>query len=361
MVETTVFGYDGISNVITNYYTHMDYERVQMDIVTINPVSKSFKKEIKKRKGNNFVFPDRNRKPFAYAMWLARVLKKGNYQIMHVHGCSATMAVEMFAAKLAGVKIRIAHSHNTECDHVTADKILRPFFNMWCNVGFACGKEAGEWLFPHKGFEVISNGVDVGKFCFNTKVREEFRRKYGIDGKLAIGHVGRFSEQKNHEKLLDIFECLSAKRRDVVLVLVGDGELRSQIEERSKRSGLNVLFVGLSNEVEKWLQAMDVMVFPSLFEGLPLGLVEAQAAALPCVLSDTISPMTKITDFVTFVKLDETPETWSRAIDLILSDFDRKSCSQKAVMQILEKHFGIRQNCDSLADKYEQLVKQHCT
>ena len=355
-IETTVFGYDGITSVITNYFKYIDHEKVHMDFVTINPVSENFRKELSLHRSENFVLPYRNHNPLKYLLQLIRIIKKGNYQIVHAHGCSSTMAVEMFAAKLAGVKIRISHSHNTACNHVMVDKFLRPFFNMYCNVGFACGKEAGEWLFVDRDFSIISNGVDIEKYEYSEETRSAMRSKYGLKGHFVIGHVGRFSLQKNHEKLIDIFEVLSRLHKNVKLVLVGDGELRNQIESRVKEAGLDVLFVGLSDEVDKWLQAMDIIVFPSLFEGLPLGLVEAQAAGLPCVLSNTISHDTKITDLVEFIDLDETPAKWAETIIRYKDKFNRGLRVKEVKQQIRQAHFDIRINCEELRKKYEELL-----
>lgn len=356
VVETTSFGYDGITNVITNYYTHINPKRIQMDIVTINPVSKAFGDLLKKNRNINYVIPYRNCNPIKYVAELRKILKLGGYEILHVHGCSATMAVEMFAGVLAGIKVRISHSHNTKCDHIYVDKILRVFFNRWCNVAFACGQEAGKWMFPNRKFEIISNGINLKKFQFNNNVREQFRKKYLLNGKLIIGHIGRFSKQKNHEKLIDIFKEFTKNHDNAKLVLIGDGELKEYIAERTKVWGLDVLFVGLSDEVEKWLQAMDIMVFPSLFEGLPLGLIEAQAAGLPCVLSNTISPMAKVTHFVEFVDLYASSEEWCTTINSLLNKFDRQELVELVNEQLKNKHFDINNNCNELADRYENLL-----
>lgn len=358
VVETTVFGYDGITNVMVNYFEHMNYSSIHMDLVTINPVSEKFKTTLEKYGGRNYVIGCRNRNPAKYVFELSKLLRAGKYSIIHVHGCSATMAVEMLAAKLAGVKVRIAHSHNTTCDHVKVDKILRPLFSKLCNVGFACGKEAGEWMFPNMAFDVISNGIDLEKFQYNADVRMQFRSKYGLEGKTVIGHVGRFSKQKNHEKLIDIFTQYSAIHSDSKLVLIGDGELRPMIEVQAKQRNLDVLFVGLSDEVEKWLQAMDVMIFPSLFEGLPLGLVEAQAAGLPCILSDTISTETKITDLVCYVGLNSSDEVWCESTDRMLAQTNRDAQKKLICESIQKAHFDINSNCSELSQKYELLVKR---
>lgn len=357
VIETTVFGYDGITNVIINYYKYLDHRKIQMDLVTINPAIDSFLCEMKDHSSKNYVIPYRNSNPFRYIYELKQIIDKGRYDIVHVHGCSATMAVEMLAAKLAGVPIRIAHSHNTKCDHVGADKLLRPFFNKWCNVGFACGEEAGRWMFPKRSFSVIPNGIDLEKNQYDANVRNEMRKKYGLVGKYVIGHIGRFSEQKNHAKLIDIFREISKTYSNSKLVLVGDGELKKSIEQKVQNEGLSALFVGNSDEVGRWLQVMDIIVFPSLFEGLPLGLVEAQAAGLPCIISETISHTTKITDLVEFVDLNASASVWCDAVIRNKGRFNRQERIDKVKQQIRNSHFDIRENCLELCEKYELLIK----
>lgn len=357
VVETTLYGHDGITTVVKNYYKYQNHDQIHMDLVTINPVDEGFKCELEKYGNTNYILPHRNKKPLKYLFDLIKIIKGECYQIIHVHGCSSTMAVEMLAAKIAGVKARIAHSHNTKCDHAKIDKILRPLFSKWCNVGFACGKEAGEWLFPDRQFYVISNGIDLEKYEYNSSVREQMRSKYDLNERFVIGHVGRFSEQKNHEKLIDIFAEIAKVRSDAKLVLIGDGELKAHIEEKVNKLQLDVLFVGLSNEVEKWLQAMDAMVFPSLFEGLPLGMVEAQAAGLPCVLSDTISPDTEIIDLVRFVRLSDSAAQWSKTVIDMSGKFDRRSRDDFVQKQIKEAGFDIIENCKQLNKIYESILE----
>ena len=184
------------------------------------------------------------------------------------------------------------------------------------------------------------------------------REKNNLNDKLVVGHVGRFSQQKNHVKLIEIFEEFSKNNTNSCLVLIGDGELRSTIEERVNKKNLNVLFVGLTDEVDKWLQAIDIIVFPSLFEGLPLGLVEAQAASLPCVLSNTISPMIKITDLVEFVELNAPSTEWCKQINATIHKFDRLMHADAVKVQIRDKHFDITYNCQELVLLYQKLWNQ---
>ncbi len=358
VIESTKYGYDGISNVITNYYMYQNHNEIHMDLVTLNLIDQCLMNEFKKYNSVNFVLPYRNNNTLKYMINLYKIMKQGHYDIVHVHGCSSTMAVEMFVAQIAGIKIRISHSHNTKCDHNKVDKLLRPFFYTFCNVAFACGEEAGKWLFPNKRFDVIYNGVDLEKYQYNVAVREEMRSKYNLQNNLVVGHVGRFSIQKNHKKIIEIFEEISKACSDAVLVLIGDGELKSDIQNLVSKNNLNVLFVGHSNEVERWLQAMDVMIFPSLYEGLPLGLIEAQASGLPCFLSDTISGDTKITDLVEFIPLMEKSEIWANKILKSVGKYKRAERIEYVKNQIREEHFDIRENCKEVLKKYIELFNE---
>lgn len=357
VIVSTKFGYDGITNVVTNYYMYQEHKDLRMDILTINSVDEELKKSMEEHGDSNFVIPYRNQNPIKYFLKLISIIKKGNYQIVHAHGGSCTLAVEMLAARVAGVKIRIAHSHNTASDYSTINNFLRPIFLKNYTVGFACGKEAGEWLYAGKKFEVINNGIDVEKFSYNERSREEFRNKYDLQDKYVIGHIGRFNMQKNHEKLITIYEEISKRRNDAVLVLIGDGELRDQIQNMVKEKQLNVRFVGLSDEIPQWLQAMDVLLFPSLFEGLPVAIIEAQASGLPCVLSDTISPMTAITDLVKFVELKAEDSVWAKEV-LNLKIRNREQERELVAEKIREHHFDIRENCKEVLKRYEELICQ---
>ncbi|MCC8192281.1 MAG: glycosyltransferase family 1 protein [Ruminococcus sp.] len=359
VIETTTYGYDGISSVVKNYYKHLDHSQICMDLVTRNIVDDELLTLLSENGNSDFVIANRNRNPVRYLKKLVKIIRDGQYSIIHVHGCSATMAIEMLAGKIAGTQIRIAHSHNTKCDYVWFNRFLRPFFNRWCNCRFACGQEAGKWLFHEKEFHVVANGVDLEKFKYNGDEKARLKAEHHLDGKFVVGHIGRFNEQKNHQKLIEIYAKMKERMPNSVLVLVGDGELREKIESMAKELQLNVLFAGTTDHPEEWLQMMDVMIFPSLFEGLPLGLVEAQATALPCVLSDTISPMAQLTDIVKFEKLDASSEKWAQDAFSLSLEYDRSRYSDTATEMVRNAHFDIRANCDDLAKLYKKLLEKN--
>jgi glycosyltransferase involved in cell wall biosynthesis len=190
--------------------------------------------------------------------------------------------------------------------------------NTVSNVKFACSKDAGRWLYGKNAdskydITIINNAIDTEKFIFNPEVREKYRKDLGISGKFVIGHIGRFSPQKNHGFLIDIFSEVVKKNNDSVLLLVGDGELRGEISQKIDKLGLskNVILTGIRSDIPQLLWSMDAFVLPSLYEGFPVVGIEAQAAGLPCFFSDQITAAAKITQNVHFINLLYSPGDWA--------------------------------------------------
>lgn len=355
VIVTAHFGYDGISNVAKSYYLYQDHKRVQMDLVTINEIPESLRSEIEHNGDKSYVLRERNKNPLSYVFALSRIVKKGKYDVVHIHGNSNTMFVELWAAMLGGCKTRIPHSHNTKCDHPIINKILRPLFKIAYTDAFACGVEAGEWLFKKNEATIIPNGVDLQRYTLDESFRVQYKNELGLDGRLVIGHVGRFSVQKNHKKLLSIFAAIQKKKPMVSLLMWGEGELMEDAKEQAQQIGGDIRFMGTSDHIEKCLHAVDIIVFPSVYEGLPLFLVEAQAMGMPCLLSDTVSPMTKITDSVAYEPFGASDEEWADAAIKMMEGQNVIENSKKAHELIREAGYDIRVNAGKLIDKYEQL------
>ena len=357
-VLTSSLVYDGISMSVLNYFYNIDNKKVQMEFVAPF-VLEDIEKKIKEYNGKVHIIKGRKKQPLKYIKKLSALIKENKYDIVQAHGSSAILCLEMIAAKKAGCKIRVAHCRNTKCDHKMLDKILRPIFYKTYTHGFSCGELAGKWLFGNRKFYVINNGKDTEKFKYNEQVRQEIRKKYNLENKIVIGHVGNLNEQKNHTFLIDIFSELLKKNPQYYLVLIGKGHLEIEIKKKAKTLGIenNILFVGQSSEVEKWLQAMDIMVFPSKFEGFPNVLVEWQIAGLPCVISDVITKEVKLTDLVQFVSLEESPKQWAEKIEKIKIQ-DRNLIKDKVINQIKEKGYDIKENAKRLEKIYEDLMKE---
>jgi len=303
------FDNNGIVSVIMNYYKAMDKTDIKFDFVVINDIDDNTKKLMKDNNSKLFIL--RRKRVFSYIYKLKNICKKGGYDIVHVHGNSATMSIELLASKLAKVRLRIAHTHNSTCNHKIIDKMLRPLLKLTCNCRFACGKKAGKWLYKDKEFTIINNGTDIYKFAYNKKVRKEYRKKLDIkDDEILLGHVGAFNYQKNHELLIDILYEMVKDNKNVKLLMIGDGPLHDEIKEKVVNMHLekNVVFVKQTNIVEDYMQAIDVLVMPSRFEGFPMVLVEAMSANLVCVVSSNISKEVDIVGLVKFVEDNDNVE-----------------------------------------------------
>ncbi len=267
--------------------------------------------------------PDFNKQPLKYYLTLKRIIKNGKYDAVHINMLSLANILPVFAAKAAKAKV-IIHSHNAGVPSGGLRKILhfinKPFASL-ADQRLACSELAGKWMFDSKSFSVIPNAIDTDIFNLNNKIRKNQRSalNYSADDQV-IGHVGRFAEQKNHEFIIDIFTELHKKNNKFKLLLIGDGELKKSIENKVNKAGLtdSVIFTGNIKNVQDYMQAMDLFILPSLFEGLPVTGIEAQACGLPCVFSSSITEELKVTENVEFVSLDD-KNKWIVTIEKMIS------------------------------------------
>lgn len=280
------------------------------------------------------------RKRFA----LYRIIKKNKYRVVHIHKESAICIVEAVVAKIAGAKCVIVHSHNTQNVHQDLrgkvenflQRVLQHFWPFVADYLCACSTEAGQWLFGKSEIEkgnvrILKNGIKGSDYYFSPQIRELYRKRLQWENYKIIGHVGRFSEQKNHSFIIDIFSEAYRKDKNVRLILFGTGELENQVREKVGDLGLTkeVCFAGTSPEINRWLQAMDLFLFPSLYEGLPIAGIEAQAAGVPILASDTISSELKITDKIQWMSLTCPAFEWAEtALRLIYEESDRDTANE---------------------------------
>ena len=265
--------------------------------------------------GRVFTQPDRNTRTARYVLSMRRLIRREGYDIVHIHGNSATMAIDLLASLDAPV--RITHCHNWARQPRIKTLFLGTLMNRLVTAPVACARDAGEALYT-RPFVIIHNGVDTERFQFSQEVRDRVRKRLGLaEDALVVGHIGRFTPQKNHERLLCIFEQVLRSDPRAVLVLCGTGELESKIQERIRESRLEprkVRMMGVISDPQEYLMAFDVLVMPSIFEGLPLVGVEAQATGLPCVFSETITREAAICPEVSFVPLEASDATWAEVI-----------------------------------------------
>jgi glycosyltransferase involved in cell wall biosynthesis len=256
-------------------------------------------------------------------------------------------------AKLNGIPKRIAHVHNSTCSHKIANKLLQPIMDSFVTDRLACSKLAKDWLFPKRPCTVLNNAIDIKKYEYSKAIRKEYRDKFNLDGKFVVGHIGLVNNQKNHSLLMEIFAEIKKIKKNCILMLIsGSEKLTESLKEKAKRLGIDkdILFLNKRNDVHNLLQAMDVFVFPSLFEGLGLVLIEAQASSLCCVASDAVPPETKVTDLIEYMSLDLSAEQWAKKAISICADNNRETCD---VYKDIEKAgYSIYDNSKILRDIY---------
>lgn len=289
----------GIEAVVMNYYRHIDRNRIQFDFYFAANSTFPQREELERLGAGVFLVPPYNH-PFAYHQTLYHAFKKRKYAIVHAH--LSTMSVfALFAAWRAGVPVRICHNHTTahwgEGKKTLLKYILRPFNKLFATDYFACGEKAGRWMYGNRCFNagrvhVMPNAIDTKKYEFDQDARVRLRNELNIpQNAFVVGHVGRFMYQKNHPFLIQVFSEVLRLRENAFLLLVGEGELQKAIRESVRKQGIEsrVIFAGARKDVSKLYSAMDVFCLPSLYEGLPVVALEAQANGLPCVFSDQMT------------------------------------------------------------------------
>lgn len=354
IINTVPFRINGMSTIIMNYYRFMDKSEISFDFVCNGEINEIY---INQFEDNYFLLHNRNRKPFSYIKKLSEIIRNGNYDIVHIHGNSALMQTELEAVKKSGVDcVKIVHSHNTTCSHMKLHKLLYKRFSRSYDYAIACSDKAGEWLFSGKEYLVMKNAVDTDRFSFKKNKRDEYRRKLEIpENSFVIGHTGLFNEQKNHSFLIDIFNEVLKKNKNSVLLLLGEGKLQDSIKEKVRELDIekNVIFTNNVSDTENYYNVMDVFVMPSLHEGLPLTLVEAQSTGLPCVVADTITESSKLNTNFDFLSLEDSPEKWADKILKYVHFDSRSSCGEI----IAENGFSIKHEADRLTEFYKKVCK----
>lgn len=315
----------GMEAFVMNYFRELAKQGITFDFVCMYGTI-AHEKEILQLGGRVFYVPNVKKDYFGYVKAFSELLERERYDVVHVNMLSAANIVPLRLAKKAGVKKVIAHSHNASAPGLVRkilDGVNRPKINRFVNQKFACSETAGRWLFGDAAYDkgevtLVANAIETDKYGFSKENRQSVRARLGLaKNALVIGHVGRFQVQKNHEKIIEIFCEIEKKEPEARLCLIGDGELKEQIQEQAGKAGVldKIIFTGVCPDVERYLSAMDVFLFPSLFEGLPFTLLEAQANGLPCVISDQITKEAVISrENIKALSLAESPGKWADTV-----------------------------------------------
>ena len=354
---------EGIQSFLMNVYRNIDREKVQFDFLIHSKEKGAFDDEIISLGGRVFYLNKLSSKYFLfYQNELVRFFKEHKYNIIHSH-LNLLSSFTLLSARKANVPIRIAHSHSSSISDRGLKKIIKLFaktqINKHATHRFACSKEAAIWQFGKKAWNcgkvvVIPNGIEIEKFLFNEVDRQRIRNKYNIEkNAFTLGHVGGFRKVKNHEFLLKVFEKIKKINTSAILMLVGSGELEQEIKELANRLMLldSIVFTGSVSNTAQYYSAFDSFIFPSIYEGLGIVLLEAQANGLPCFASDVVPNEVALSDVYFPLSLDDSVEEWANSI-INKSNLYNRECPKglkrydiKNVAKALEE-FYIKEACD---------------
>lgn len=355
---------EGAESRIMDLYRNIDTEKVQFDFAVQVKEQAYFDEEIRKRGGRIYVWPK-----FRFGSMLKYIKevniffqKHREYQIIHGHIISYGFIYQLIAKK-NGVKLRIAHARTSSVERTIKGLItlllLKPLKYCVTNC-FACSGLAGEFAFGRRFMRkgkvrIIKDAIEVRDFLFSPQSRELKRIELEVQDKFVIGHVGTFRYAKNHKFLLEVFTEIAKERSEAVLLLVGDGGLKKQIEQQAHSLGIKekVIFAGHRNDVAELLSAMDIFLFPSHYEGLPGAVTEAQAAGLQCFVSDTVTEEVRITELLEFISLKQPAAYWADRI-IKKADYQRKNMYSK----IAAKGFDVKAVAEELQEFYLKSLKR---
>lgn len=358
----------GVTAFLFNYFMAIDSSEVAFDFLPIayQPFD-PYRKDIENKGGRLYCLNVHNfkgiRGKLLYVKKLSQFLKDRTYDVIHINtGSFFTLFLCSLVSKLRGKKAKvIAHTHSVLTYQGAGQLSITLAKTLWKYVAdyyFACSIPAGEYMFPKKivassRFRVIRNAIDSDKFVYNKEIRHEYRDLLGVKNELLIGHVGRFVEVKNHEFLIRVFKHVHDRQANVKLVLVGTGELEEKIRKVVRSLGLEhvVMFMGQRRDVNKIMQALDILLLPSLREGLGVVAVEAQAAGLPVITSEVVPMEAKTTDMFFQLPLDAGEDKWAEFILELCHKHERRNTQQ----EIVESGFDIKNSAKQLGDFYKKV------
>lgn len=352
----------GIENFCLNYTKEINCQDLRIDYVDIYDGGIFYRDKFMQLGSKVINLTNYRKNPIKSYKELKKLIIKEKYDIIHYNMNSSVFLFPLIAGKKLKVSKIIAHSHNAFNDKGILKTIIhwinKHFIKYYANYYFACSDKAAKYFFSNKileskNFYIINNAIDVEKYEYCNTTRINKRKELKLNNKFVVGHIGRFNKQKNHAFLIQIFKKLQELDRNTILLLVGTGPLKGKIEKMVVNLNLKhkVIFLNNRDDIAELMQCMDILVMPSLYEGLSLVTVEAQAASLPCLLSDSISQQSKILDSTEFFTLKNPPQVWAKKIiemknknnerksfknEMIFRGFDIKTESKKILKIYLE-------------------------
>lgn len=344
---------------------NMDMNKIQIDVLTpFTCENEEFKKQIEQNGGKVFIGNNdfnKNRKK-AFNKYVDEFLKKHNYKIVHIQ--SGSIYELMMGSKIAsenGIKNIIVHSHCggfPNLKYKIIKKISAPILNKYPTQYWACSELAAKWKFPEEiikqgKHKIIKNAIDTSKFYYSEEIRNITRKQLNLEDNFVIGHIGRFSIQKNHEFLIDIFKKVYEKNDKARLLLIGTGELEENIKNKVAELGLSqaVQFLGIKNNINELLNAMDIFLLPSFFEGLPVVGVEAQATGLQVITSDKVTKELPIPELAQYISLEKSAGFWAN--EILNKTIKRKDTKK----EIIEAGYDVKSAALTMQNYYLNMEK----
>lgn len=352
LVPTLGLDLEGITTVIYNYTKAMNRDGLELCFLTYGALKPALRQRFEAL-GEIVFVSDRKQSTAAYLKDLATLLKTRRFDVVHIHGNSGTMFLEVLVARLCGVKNVLVHAHSTRTNHPLVNTILK-YPMMWlARESIACSEATGQWLYGKYPYTLLNNAIALEGFRYQDAFRQQYREEFGIaDQEYLIGHIGHFTEPKNHFFLIDVFAAFHKLEPDSKLLLISDGPRFEQVKEQVRQLGLQdaVIFAGRRSDVAGIYSAMDLFMLPSCWEGLPLVLVEAQVNGLPMLVSDVVTKAAKCTDRVFYKSLEDGAESWAQQMQKLLqTGWDR---TEDTCPAIAAKGFDIQVETEKLRALY---------
>lgn len=352
----------GVEAVVFTYLRNMDLDGMSVDVLydadsTVEPPCDLAEKGIR------FIEIPPYQKVFSYMSAIKRLCRENKYDIIHTH-MNVLSVFSLFAAKCAGVPHRICHNHSTTSKYEKKKdlmkKVLKPTAKIFATDYAACSELSARWMYGDRRVDsglvtVFNNAIDLDRYIYSEESAVQMKKELGVENCFLIGHVGRFMDQKNHTFLIDIFAHICKIKEDARLILIGDGENLEAIKDKIYTLGIEdkVIFKGIVSDVERYYCAMDVFLLPSLYEGLPVVALEAQATGLPCVISDSVTSECAVIPEVAFLPVNKECEKWAEAVINSKTE-DRYGCNRI----FRDGKFNIVNSAYQMREYYNKLMKK---
>lgn len=338
----------GAETFLMKIYRTLDKSRYQMDFFVFTFEEGFYDKEIITMGGRIYHSIPKSKNPFKSFLNIIKVVKHEKYEIVFRTSQHSLSALDLLAAKIGGAKVLVFRSSNSNTCSGIISQVLHVIFRVLLKnvptIKIAPSIKAAEFMFGKRcvnngEVKIIKNAIPIDNYIFSIEKRNRIRKELKIEDKFVIGHVGRFTHQKNHNFLIDIFLEITKRLNNAVLILVGTGEYENRIKEKIQMLNLTnkVIFTGVRKDVPDLMMAMDVFVFPSFYEGMPNVVIEAQATGLPCFISNTITKEVQLTYLVKFMSINLMPSQWADAIVEYIGNESRANMKS----DIIEKGYDI--------------------